>query len=87
MGVFRFIFFAFEFAFLFGFTQDNKISIFNPRIFGIIPIYLLGSSVMFQITWNTWFNTWWAKGNIFVIFDHIFALTQAFFAFLDINNI
>jgi hypothetical protein len=87
MGIFRLIFFTFEFLFLLAFTQDDKISIFNPHIFGIIPMYLLGTCIMFQITWNTWFNTWWAKGNIFIIMDHIFALTQAFFTMMDIMNI
>jgi len=73
-GLVRFVMFSAEFLFLLGFTQDGKISIFNPRIFGVIPLALMGFATIFQMFWNTWANRWWAKGNVFVIMDHFFAL-------------
>jgi hypothetical protein len=79
--------FAVEYLFLLGFTQDGKISIFSPRIFGVIPIAILGFVSELQLVWNTWINKWWAKGNIFILMDHCFAIIQVFFALLDINNI
>ena len=63
------------------------LTIMSPMIFGLASSFNTYILLNFKLILNTWFNKWWAGGNLFLLGDEIFGWVSWIFMQLDVYNI
>lgn len=76
MGVFNFFEIFSEGAIIILTEEDGKLSLTNPVFTGYATIIVEWIVIILQWIFECWPSNWWLRGNIFAIWDHMFAGIQ-----------